>query len=302
MSVVIPPGPSTIRELIQRAVAQLGQVTDRPHAEAERLIASALQVERTAVLAHPEWLLTSAQVDEFVDAVRRRASGTPLPYLLGYIEFCGLTFRVTPAVLIPRPETELLVELAQARLGALRQGIVVDVGTGSGCIAVTLAIAEPRARIWATDISAPALAVARQNARDHGVGERVRWLQADLLAPFAGPIGLIVSNPPYVAEAEWWDLPPSVKQEPRTALISGPEGLNAIRPLLQQAATRLAPGGSLLMEIGEQQASAVTALAQSAFDHSGRRVMRLQVYQDLAGKDRVLEVALTRPANQTVLH
>lgn len=302
MSAVIPTDLPTIREALQWAVAQLAQVADRPHAEGERLLASSLQIERTAVLAHPEWVLTSAQVDWFVEAVRRRSSGTPLPYLLGYVEFCGLVFSVTPAVLIPRPETELLVELARARRDALRHNLVVDVGTGSGCIAVTLAIGEPRARIWATDISTAALAVARQNARRHSVEERVRWVQTDLLAPFAAPIDLIVSNPPYVAQAEWRDLPPSVQHEPRSALISGPEGLDAIRRLLQQAATRLAPGGSLLMEIGERQASAVTALAQAAFNRCGRWNPRLQIHQDLAGKDRVLEVTLTRPANQPVLH
>ncbi len=297
MPVETPPVLPTIREALQWAAAQLTQDVDHPHAEAERLLASCLLVDRTVILAHPEWPLTMAQVDWFADAVQRRASGTPLPYLLGHVEFYGLEFAVTPAVLIPRPETELLVSLALARLGSRRCGLVVDVGTGSGCIAVALAICGASTRILATDMSAAALAIAHDNAQRHGVQERIGWVQADLLAPFATHFDLIISNPPYVTEAEWHDLPRSVRQEPRVALISGPEGLDAIGRLLQQAATRLESGGSLLMEIGEHQAGAAMALARSTFTLIGHQGTHYRIHQDLAGKDRVLEVTLAGPAD-----
>ncbi|MCU0519674.1 MAG: peptide chain release factor N(5)-glutamine methyltransferase [Anaerolineae bacterium] len=295
------PSLLAIREALQWAVVQLQRTTDRPHNEAERLLAWILHLERTAVLAHPEWPLAPAQVDRFTDAVQRRATGVPLPYILGFVEFFGLEFGVTPAVLIPRPETELLVELALPRLsawhhsGVQRAQRVVDVGTGSGCIAVALAAAVPSSRIWAADISAAALAVARANAQRNSVAERLAWVQTDLLTPFAAPVDLIVSNPPYIAEAEWQDLPCSVRHEPRAALISGPEGLDAIERLLRQAATRLAPGGCLLTEIGEQQASAVMELAQRIFTRRGHQATHLQIHQDLEGRDRVLEVSLAGP-------
>lgn len=277
---------------LQWAFAQLAQVTDRPHTEAERLLAWVLHVDRTAILAHPDWVLTPEQGEQFRDAIERRASHAPLPYILGKIEFFGCEFRVTPAVLIPRPETELLVELALERIERQPRSRVVDVGTGSGCIAVTLAMKAPGSRIWATDISAPALDVARDNAERHNVAERITLIQADLLTPLAGRFDLIVSNPPYVSESEWPALPRSVQKEPRVALVSGPHGLDAVSMLLDQAAIRLASSGVLLMEIGENQGDAVITLATTTFERHARRGMRFRIHRDLASKDRILEVSL----------
>jgi release factor glutamine methyltransferase len=286
---VIPAALSVVGKALRWAAAQLAGATDRPHTEAERLLASVLLVDRPAILAHPEWLLTPTQADKFVDAIQRRASGSPLPYIIGHVAFYGAEFSVTPAVLIPRPETELLVELALARIQARGPIHVIDIGTGSGCIAVTLAREAPRSHVWATDVSTAALRIARENAARHGVAKRLTWVQADLLAPFTGPLDLIVSNPPYIGDAEWPDLPRSVQMEPQIALTSGPDGLDTIGRLLLQASTRLAPDGCLLMEIGERQASTVTALAQSALEQCGRQAS-LRMHQDLAGKDRVFQL------------
>jgi len=190
--------------------------------------------------------------------------------------------------LIPRPETELLVERAMDWLRSHPSRRIVDIGTGSGCIAVTLAVMRRELHIAAGDVSAAALAVAQTNAQHHGVASRVACIQAALLTPFAGPLDLILSNPPYVADQEWELLPDSVRQEPRSALLAGPQGLDLVRRLLSQARYRLAPGGCMLVEIGKEQADAVQALAQTAFPKAC-----VNVLPDLAGKPRLLEVIST---------
>lgn len=270
---------------LDEGAVQVRAVTDSPRLEAEVLLAHILNRPRTFLLAHPEAALTPEQAAQFADGVARRAAGTPLPYLTGHIEFYGLDFAVTPAVLIPRPETELLVEESLAWLKSHPAATGVDVGTGSGCIAVALAVHAPDARLVATDISAAALGVARANAERHGVAARLTFLAGDLLSPLRGPVDLLVSNPPYVTEAEWDALPPSVRQEPRLALTSGAEGLDALRRLLAQAAQRVRPGGLALIEIGERQGAAVQALAQAVFPQA-----RVQILPDLAGKARVLKI------------
>jgi release factor glutamine methyltransferase len=267
------------------AAAKLDRVADRPYLEAERLLSALLQKERVALLAHPEWGLRKVETRLFCDAVLRRASGVPLPHLLGRIEFVGLEFVVTPDVLIPRPETELLVERGTAWLRDHAASTVVDVGTGSGCIAVALAVASPRVRILGLDLSAEALSVARTNVLRHALGRRVVLVRSDLLTPLRSPIDLIVSNPPYVASSEWDQLPTAVRQEPRKALWAGPEGLDVIDRLLRQARRRLAEGGCMLVEIGETQGEAVRASARTAFPDA-----RISILPDLAGKDRVLQV------------
>lgn len=230
--------------------------------------------------------MTPQQAADYAACVQRRAAGEPLPYITGQIEFFGLTFGVTPDVLIPRPETETLVEAALAWVKAHPDAVAVDVGTGSGCIAVTLAVHAPSLRLYATDISPAALEVARANAERHDVAERITFLEGDLLIPLPEPVNLIVSNPPYVTDDEWDELPLSVQKEPRTALLSGADGLDAIRRLLAQAQTRLRPGGLMLVEIGERQGKAAQALAQAAFPQA-----EVAIVPDLAGKDRVLRIA-----------
>jgi release factor glutamine methyltransferase len=264
--------------------------------EAEVLLAYILGTSRAVLIAHPERPLAPAQLDRYQALVRRRAVDYPLPYLTGRLEFYGLEFEVTPEVLIPRPETEMLVELALAR----RPRSAVDVGTGSGCIAVSLAVHLPEATIYATEISPAALAVARRNAERHGVAERVWLLAGDLLSPCPGPVDLIVSNPPYVSTGEWASLPASVRDyEPSLALDGGPDGLDVVRRLLAQAAATwvsghrpptgvgglASPGGALLIEIGAGQGEAAANLARTFFPQATVRVL-----PDLAGRDRVLEI------------
>jgi release factor glutamine methyltransferase len=188
-----------------------------------------------------------------------------MAYVLGRCEFWGLTFEVTPEVLVPRPETEILVEQALQRLDVTTEGsagrTIVDVGTGSGCIAVSLAVERPRARVVATDLSPAALAVARRNAVRHGVEERVSLIQADLVGDVIRSADAIVSNPPYVPLRDRSALPPEVRDhEPARALYGGEDGLDVIRRLVAVAADRLAPGGWLLLEFGYGQDAAVRAL------------------------------------------
>jgi len=252
------------------------------------LLSHILQRPRTFLLAHPEAQLTAEWALDYAGLVARRAAGEPLPYITGHSPFFGLEFTVTPDVLIPRPETELLVEHALAWLKGRPMPVVADIGTGSGCIVVSVARQCPEARCYAIDISAAALAVARANAARHGVADRITCLEGDLLAPLPEVVDVILSNPPYVAETEWASLPISVRHEPRAALLSGVVGLDALRALLQQAPPRLQPGGALFVEIGERQGDAAQALARTAFPTA-----HIQILPDLAGKARLLTVYKT---------
>ncbi len=276
---------STVQEALRWATGELGAVADRPRVEAEILLASLLGRGRAYLLAHPEATVGDEVAVAFSARVRRRAEGEPLPYLTGRMEFFGLEFAVTPDVLIPRPETELLVEEALSWLERRPGARAVDVGTGSGCIAVTLALHAPHLRVCAVDLSTAALTVARDNARRHGVADRLLFLQGDLLQPLRGPFDLVVSNPPYVATTEWDSLPPSVRREPRLALLAGSDGLDALRRLLPQAAACLRADGLLLVEMGERQGEVVASLARRCFPQAD-----VAILSDLAGKERLLRV------------
>ena len=274
------------REALAQAVARLqNEGVESPRFDAELLLAHVLDVNRAAVLAHPDRRLTPKQLTRFREIVARRANREPLAYILGHREFYGLDFLVDARVLIPRPETELLVEhalrLAQKLPASPR---IADVGAGSGAIAVTLAVHLPEATIYALDDSAGALAVVAANARRHGVGDRVRCLQGNLLAPLAEPVDLVTANLPYVATGEWEQLPPEIRDhEPRAALDGGANGLNLIRRLLETASAHLRPGGAILLEIGADQGAAVINLARKNFPQAS---VRLQ--QDYAGLDRLV--------------
>ena len=223
------------------------------------------------------------------EIVARRAAGVPVAHLTGTREFYGRPFRVTPAVLIPRPETELVIDEALAALAARAsrsdaRPLVVDVGTGSGCLAITLALERPDVDVVATDLSAPALEIARDNAQTLGVAERVTFVERDLLPALPAPPDLIVSNPPYVPEAERDSLAVDVRDhEPGLALFAGQDGLDTIRRLIPLAARSLAAGGTLVMEIGAGQAPAVRELVANTpaltLDH---------VTPDLQGIPRVV--------------
>ena len=284
----------TIRQVLHEASGRLRSATDAPRLEAEVLLGHALGVSRTALIARPERVVKADQVALYSEFVDRRASGYPLPYLTGRVEFHGLELEVTPEVFIPRPETETLVDLALARGPAT----VVDVGTGSGCIAVSLAVHLPGSAIIAIDISPAALAVAHRNVERHRVADRVRLMVGDLLTPRPGPVDLIVSNPPYIPTGDCASLPASVRDhEPRLALDGGQDGLSVIRRLLAQAPAVLRcpepalsaaegrPGGALLVEIGADQGRAALRLASAFFPQA-----EIRVHPDLARRDRVLEV------------
>ncbi len=223
----------------------------------------------------------------------RRARREPLQYLLGTQEFCGLEFDVEPGVLIPRPETELLVDAAVRcacrQPAAGRRPVIVDLGTGSGCIAVSLARQLPLAVLYATDCSAGALRVARRNAERHGVAGRVTFLEGDLLKPLearglSGQVDILVSNPPYIAEREWEALQPEVRLfEPRIALAGGRDGLAVYRRLVREAAGLLNATGWLIMEVGQGQAESVRALIEATGWYG-----TAEIRSDQAGIDRVV--------------
>lgn len=272
----------TVGQALRQASILLRAAADTPQLEAEALLAHVLQISRAPLLTHPEWPIAPGQLREYQALVDRRASNYPLPYLTGHVEFYALEFEVAPEVLIPRPETETLVDLALAR----RPATVVDVGTGSGCIAVTLAVRLPEVLVCAIDISPAALAVAQRNVERHSVADRVRLMVGDVLNPRPSPADLIVSNPPYVPSGDYGSLPPSVRDyEPRLALEGGSDGLALVRQLLAQAPAALKPGGGILVEIGAEQGEATAALARTFFPQAAVRV-----HPDLAGRDRVLEV------------
>ena len=220
--------------------------------------------------------------------VGRRVKREPMAYIRGTQEFYGREFLVGPGVLIPRPETELIVDETKAAAMGRRTPRVADVGTGSGCLAVTLALELPSAQITATDISADALTIARGNATAHGVAARITFVETSYLTGVAGPFDLIVSNPPYVRAIDEASLAPEVRDhEPREALYGGEDGLRDIRAIAQAATTALRPGGVLVMEIGVGQAKAVTAVL-TAVGLGGELTIR----RDLQGIPRVAVACL----------
>ena len=273
---------SSIGWALAQARAKLDAVTDTPLLEAEVLLAHVLDASRTTLLARPERILTTNQLTSYQTLIHQRVSNYPLPYLTGRVEFYSLEFEITPEVLIPRPETETLVDLALAR----RPETIADVGTGSGCIAVALAVRLPQTTVCAIEISPAALTVARRNVERHNVADRVRLIAGDVLNPRPSPADLIVSNPPYIPTGDCALLPTSIRNhEPRQALDGGPDGLAVIRRLLAQAPAVLKPEGTLLVEIGADQGEAASRLAHTYFPEA-----KIRVHPDLAGRDRVLEI------------
>ncbi len=238
------------------------ELAARSRADATLLLRHVLDIPPAEIYAYRERQLSLLELRTFQSLIDERVKGKPIQYITGEQEFFGLPFRVTPDVLIPRPETEHLVEAAIARLQNHSAPRIVDVGTGSGCIAVALAHAMPHSEIVALDISAAALAVAEQNARQNGVAERIGFLQSNLLAAVVGEgFDAVVSNPPYVALSERASLATEVREfEPALALFAGPTGLEIYQRLIVEANDLLASGGWLLMEIGHSQRDAVEKL------------------------------------------
>lgn len=274
-----------IRYALQQAIQKLEQSASmNPRLDAESLLMHVLQRERAYLYAHPELELACGELTRYSEAITARISGMPVQYITGHQEFWGLEFKVTPAVLIPRPETEHSVEMALEIAGTLRSHPlrIVDVGTGSGCIAIALASELPQAEIHAIDISAGALNVAQENAGRLGFAERISFWQGDLLLPFSGAeerFDVVVSNPPYVGEQETVQRE-VYRHEPKLAVFSGPSGLEVYRRLIPQAMAVLKPGGWLVMEIGYSCEERVKTLL------AGWSAIRVQ--PDLQGIPRVL--------------
>lgn len=274
----------TLKQALRRArdVLTESSVEDAP-LEGELLLRHTLKIDRVQLYLELDKELTPGQEQTFRRLLERRLNGEPTAYIIGRREFYGLDFNVSPAVLIPRPESELLVETALTLAKNRPLFTIADIGTGSGAIAVSLALALPQAKIYATDISAAALKVARLNCRQHGVADRVRLLEGNLLAPLPEPVDLIVANLPYVRKSE---LNP--QSEPPLALDGGADGMESIKQLCRQAGGRLKSGGSLLLEIGQGQRQAVTAILHNIFPKGEIKVM-----PDLAGIDRVVVLSLS---------
>jgi release factor glutamine methyltransferase len=272
-------GPSRA-DLIRRSAAYLAaHGVESPVETAETLLMHILGTDRAGLYRRSEGLDT-ATAKLFGRALCQRCRGVPLQYLTGEQQFMGLVLSVSPGVFVPRPETEVLVETALAAIEGLDRPVVADVGTGTGAVALAIKRYRPDARVWATDVSEAAVTLARANAGRLGLDVEVR--HGDLLDPLrpdlAGRIDLLVSNPPYVTEEEYEDLPNEVKAEPLEALVGG---TNVHRRLVEQASRWLAPGGWLVVEIGAAQGPEVAALAEEA-------LIDVAVLPDLVGRDRVV--------------
>lgn len=300
MTVALP----TVGELVRGAAARLRDSgSETALLDAELLLGHVLHVERASVLAHPEAQVGPAQQAAFEAGVARRVAGEPVAYIRGTKEFYGLAFGVDNRALIPRPETELLVELGLQRISSLLSGapravgvpplVVWDVGTGSGAVAISLAVTCRRrgyagdVRFIATDASGDALAVATDNAVGHGVADVIEFGQADLLDWAGRPerVDLLLANLPYVPSAVLPGLPVAASFEPAAALDGGPDGLDLLRRLLGQLEGVMEADGSALLEIGDDQADAVAALAAAIAPDRPVRV-----HPDLAGRPRVVEL------------
>jgi release factor glutamine methyltransferase len=275
----------TLQERQQQAEARLlnGPHPDRARRDAESLLLHLIGKDRAWLIAHGHEEFGGCDAIRYAAMIERRLAGEPIQYITGECEFFGLPFHVTPAVLIPRPETEHLVEqaiLVAHGIGPLR---ILDVGTGSGAIAVALAHALPDAKITAIDLSPEALKIACDNAERNGVGARIRFLQGDLLAPVAAEqFDLIVSNPPYVPSTDRESLAIEVRQhEPHLALFAGADGLDVYRRLIPSAARALIRGGSLALEIGCGQVDSVRSLL------AGAGFSNIEFRPDLQGIPRV---------------
>ena len=278
---------ATLDQALAWAVEMLRDTSETPRLDAEILLAHTLGRSRVHILAGLRETIAEDALQAFRALVLRRVVHEPVAYLVGRKEFYGLEFLVDRRVLVPRPETETLVDVAlewaKRRFSSRDTILVADIGTGSGCIAVALAVHLLNALIYAIDLSPDALAVARHNVERHGVADRITLLCGDLLAPLPQLVDLLVSNPPYTVLK---DIDAGVRlHEPHLALDGGSDGLAVYRRLLAAAPQALRPGGALMLEIGATQADAVVALARRAFPSAAVWVQR-----DLAGRDRVVAV------------
>jgi release factor glutamine methyltransferase len=282
----------TIAETIQKAAGRLAaHKVPNARLDAELLLCHALGRDRAWLLIHMQDALDDRGLRIFEQAVDRRSVREPLQYIIGTQEFWGLPFKVTPDVLIPRPETEFVVEAALKAISGILAPVIIDLCTGSGCIAISIAKDVAQARIFATDRSDAALDIARQNARQNSVAERVRFLEGDLFSPLEEMdlrkgVDVIVANPPYIRNEELPTLQPEVRDfEPEMALIAGPEGTEVAERIIRQAPDYLRAGGSLIMEMGLGQTDALRKIAKETAKYGS-----VEIVKDLAGIDRVIAV------------
>ena len=258
---------------------------DSPRLDAEVLLSHVLGKERIYLYVHFDEPLEAPELAAYREYIKQRVARQPVAYIIGRREFMGLSFKVTPAVLVPQPDTEILVQAALDRLAAKPAARIADIGTGSGAIVLSLLYYRKELQASAVDISADALAVAAENAASLGVAERVMFCEGDLLAPLAGQqFDAIVSNPPYIPTADIAGLAPEVRTaEPMGALDGGADGLVFYRRLVADAPALLASDGFLAMEVGIHEAAPVAALAQASGAFA-----RTEVLKDLAGIERVV--------------
>lgn len=275
----------TLKQALRRARGILAgnNVEDAP-LESELLLRHALNISRTQLYIELERELSPQEEKTFWRLVERRRNGEPTAYITTRREFYGLDFYADPRVLIPRPESELLVEVALGLAQNHPLSTIAEIGTGCGAIAISLALELPETRIYATDISAPALEVALLNCQKHGVADRVYLLQGDMLEPLFKPVDLIIANLPYVKESEL----AGIKFEPRLALDGGSEGTERIRQLCRQVDSKLSASGFLLLEIGQGQREAVTNFLYTLFPDG-----EIEATPDLSGIERVIHLSLT---------
>ncbi len=266
---------------------------DDAHTEAELLLCYTLEISNVQLYSEPERLLSATEIKHLHNFVQRRLSHEPTAYILKRCQFYGIDFYIDHRALIPRPETELLVEktveFARRQCPSKNQFVIADIGTGSGVIAISLALALPEARIYATDISPSALQVANINRRHYKeVGNRVKLLRGNLLEPLPEPVNIIVANLPYIKNCELQTLSPEIINfEPIPALASGEDGLDKIRCLLSQAPGKMRPEGCLLLEVGHDQGETVSSIANSQFTQA-----TIELIPDLSGINRVVKITL----------
>lgn len=274
-----------VRSLLDEGATRLARAADEPRREAEVLLGAALGRSRAWLLANPgERILDCEATDRYEAYLTRRSYGEPVAYLLGEKEFWSLPLKVGPGVLIPRPETELVVERALAHFAPGAEFTALDLAAGSGAIALALASERPHGHVTATDVAPLAVATTRDNAGRLALGGRVTVLEGSWFEPVAGrSFDLVVSNPPYIAEADPRVEPAVRRYEPHGALFAGPDGLEALRSIAAGAPRHLRPGGWLILEHGDTQGSAVRGL----FAQAG--LAAVTTHRDLAGRDRCTE-------------
>ncbi len=301
-------GNLTIAQALANGTGFLSQLgIESARLDAELLLGTALELAREQLYVNYEKTLDSAHYSSFGSLLQRRARWEPMAYIIGHREFWSLEFTLTPSVLVPRPETELLVEETLRQMARIERDIelsgpkpnfrILDLGTGCGAISVSLAKERSDVEIWATDISPTALAIAQSNAERHGVRERIHFVHGDLFQPLENKRGFfhgIVSNPPYVSQREMENLPQEVQWEPRLALDAGPEGLAFYRRIIPLAYLYLQSPGFMALEMGFTMGKALRSLVESVSEYSA-----ISLHRDNAGKERVISTRRKDSSRQT---